>query len=70
MKIAQKNSDGSFNSKYDHTFTLNGGTVSLNGTQIATARYDRTTKTATLTFDSTYQLTKASSVGVTSPLPM
>ena len=58
VKIAQKNSDGSFNSKYDHTFTLNGGTVSLNGTQIATARYDRTTKTATLTFDSTYQLEK------------
>lgn len=58
VKIAQKNSNGSFTSKYDQDFTLNGGNVSLNGTQIATARYDRTTKTATLTFVSTYQLEK------------
>lgn len=58
VKIAQKNSNGSFTSKYDQDFTLNGGNVSLNGTQIATARYDRTKKTATLTFVPTYQLEK------------
>ena len=58
VKIAQKNSNGSFTSKYDQDFTLNGGNVSLNGTQIATANYDKTTKTATLTFVPTYQLEK------------
>lgn len=58
VKIAQKNSNGDFTSKYDKEFTLNGGTVFLNGTQIATANYNNTTKTATLTFVPTYQLEK------------
>lgn len=58
VKIAQKNSNGDFTSKYDKEFTLNGGTVFLNGTQIATANYNDTTKTATLTFVPTYQLEK------------
>lgn len=58
VKIAQKNSNGDFTSKYDKEFTLNGGTVFLNGTQIATADYNNTTKTATLTFVPTYQLEK------------
>ena len=58
VKIAQKNSNGDFTSKYDEEFTLNGGTVFLNGTQIATANYNNTTKTATLTFVPTYQLEK------------
>lgn len=58
VKIAQKNSNGSFTLKAEQEFSLTGGNVLLNGTQIATARYARTTKTATLTFDSTYQLEK------------
>lgn len=58
VKIAQKNSNGSFTLKAEQEFSLTGGNVLLNGTQIATARYDRTAKTATLTFDSTYQLEK------------
>lgn len=58
VKIAQKNSNGSFTPKADQEFSLDGGTVSLNGRQIATANYDKTTKTATLTFVSTYQLEK------------
>ena len=58
VKIAQKNSNGDFTSKYDKEFTLNGGTVFLNGTQIATANYNNTSKTATLTFVPTYQLEK------------
>lgn len=58
VKIAQKNSNGDFTSKYDKEFTLNGGTVFLNGTQIATANYNNATKTATLTFVPTYQLEK------------
>lgn len=58
VKIAQKNSNGDFTSKYDKEFTLNGGTVSLNGTQIATANYNEKTKIATLTFVPTYKLEK------------
>lgn len=58
VKIAQKNSNGSFISKYDQEFTLNGGNVSLNGKQIATANYNEATKTAILKFVSTYQLEK------------
>lgn len=58
VKIAQKNSNGSFTPKANQEFSLAGGNVLLNGTQIATARYERKTKTATLTFDSTYQLEK------------
>lgn len=58
VKIAQKNSNGSFTSKYDQEFTLNGGNVSLNGKQIATANYNEAEKTATLTFVPTYQLEK------------
>ena len=58
VKIAQKNSNGSFTSKYDQEFTLNGGNVLLNGTQIATANYNEATKTAILKFVPTYQLEK------------
>ena len=58
VKIAQKNSNGSFTLKADQKFSLDGGNVLLNGTRIATANYNKTTKTATLTFASTYQLEK------------
>lgn len=58
VKIAQKNSNGSFTPKADQEFSLDGGNVLLNGTRIATANYNKTRKTATLTFVSTYQLEK------------
>lgn len=58
VKIAQKNSNGSFTLKADQKFSLDGGNVLLNGTRIATANYNKTPKTATLTFASTYQLEK------------
>lgn len=58
VKIAQKNSNGNFTSRADQEFDLTGGNVLLNGKEIATARYNRVTKTATLTFDPTYQLEK------------
>ena len=58
VKIAQKNSNGSFTSKADQEFGLAGGNVSLNGTQIATANYNEKTKIATLTFVPTYKLEK------------
>ena len=58
VKIAQKNSNGSFTLKADQKFSLDGGNVLLNGTRIATANYNKTKKTATLTFASTYQLEK------------
>lgn len=58
VKIAQKNSNGSFTSKADQEFGLAGGNVLLNGTQIATANYNEKTKIATLTFVPTYKLEK------------
>lgn len=58
VKIAQKNSNESFTPKANQEFSLDGGNVLLNGTRIATANYNKETKTATLTFDPTYQLEK------------
>lgn len=58
VKIAQKDSNGNFTSKYDQKFALTGGNVVLNEKRIATASYEDKSKTATLTFTSEYELEK------------
>lgn len=56
VKIAVKKQDGTYTPKLDQQFPLTGGSVTLNGGKKAVASYDAATKTAKLTFDSSYQL--------------
>lgn len=56
VKIAVKKQDGTYTSKLDQQFPLTGGSVTLKGGKKAVASYDAATKTAKLTFDSSYQL--------------
>lgn len=56
VKIAVKNQDGTYTAKLDQQFPLTGGSVTLNGGKEAVASYVAATKTAKLTFDSSYQL--------------
>lgn len=56
VKIAVKKQDGTYTPKLDQQFPLTGGSVTLNGGKKAFASYDAATKTAKLTFDSSYQL--------------
>lgn len=56
VKIAERSGTSTYTDKYDQTFDLSGGTVTLNGQKIADVSYDNKTKTAVLDFVDNYKL--------------